>query len=74
MGQGNALIGQFANYVRQALGLKDVQATPGLITLIGRQKYIAHPRVNVALLRGNSTASRLIVNEVRLYFDVILST
>ncbi len=56
-------------YVKRALGLDTVRPVPGLVTLIGRRKYLAHPRMNMQEFNApNITVSRSVLNEVRCCF------
>ncbi len=64
--QGKDLMTLFAEYTKSALGLTAVRRQPNRVTIIGRRKYMAHPRVNVALMALNISVSRDIVNQDRL--------
>ncbi len=63
IGKGKELITHFATYIKKAFNLENVQRQPNLVTLIGRRKYVAHPRVNLALF-NSSSVSREMINEV----------
>lgn len=63
-GEGKQLMSEFASYLLRAYDLAHIKPKKGLVTLVGRRKYLAHPRMNMALFNNpNTTVSRTIVNE-----------